>query len=328
MEKKAPHSATVAQRKAPHSATVVQGKAPHPATVAQRKAPHSATVVQRKAPHPATLGRASAGTASTWVTRPAGAVQRMAWPRPVAPFQRGFRGGRVAQPYTTIDDDGATWRLSTKGDLAVRLAAGNPYRAQLAYVGKSVAIANGFEMAEEGTVTALKSASLCQIRPSNSLLEALAQVDDCRKVAILTAEKTHGVFIWDSSARTHMLRTKSELSIFAAKSLCDMDTSTDVLVDPTEQTPIDPEVADVLGIIPGGKVIKGKENDTWSYHFATVVAVSGDHYLTFENFRNNDPSNWYFALYGPGKQSYHVEWAYTVEFGSQPVTHRFKVVKA
>jgi hypothetical protein len=72
----------------------------------------------------------------------------------------------------------------------------------------------------------------------------------------------------------------------------------------------DLEYAEVQDYVSGGK-----SDVTWSYHYATAVATSGDAYVTLENYARqsseprgdtaNDP-RWYFQMYG-GKsgQSFH-----------------------
>jgi hypothetical protein len=63
--------------------------------------------------------------------------------------------------------------------------------------------------------------------------------------------------------------------------------------------------------------------DLWNFHWAGVIMTDGDDYITLENLsvENEDVINpdWYFQMYGTGKQSFHAEQKDPANAGSEHV---------
>ena len=56
-----------------------------------------------------------------------------------------------------------------------------------------------------------------------------------------------------------------------------------------------------------------REDERWNFHWAGVILTDGHDYVTFENLSTEDENDrnreWYFAIYGPGAESFHSKMA-------------------
>lgn len=71
-----------------------------------------------------------------------------------------------------------------------------------------------------------------------------------------------------------------------------------------------------------------QDRDLWNFHWAGVVLVEDDDYVTLENLsvENEDTINakWYFAMYGRGAQSFHTTNKSDQHVGTMPLTLGFR----
>lgn len=75
--------------------------------------------------------------------------------------------------------------------------------------------------------------------------------------------------------------------------------------------------------MPGFRVHPGMEEDTWNFHYAATVLVTGQDYVTLENAAGWDPfTGWIFYMYGPRTkgQSFHEEQGDTRTHGTEHTT--------
>lgn len=157
--------------------------------------------------------------------------------------------------------------------------------------------------------------------------ERVKNYDDCREVALQAMETIYStnknpvILKSMNKAVTHRLKIKDGESA---------DTREDLSQEEVEgfkpPKPRQPAIGEVLAILYRDSRPRRKEVD-WNYHYATVIAGSGNDLVTIENYRGRDKGRWYVQLYGQDKQSYDVQWASSGEFGRAALTYLFELEK-
>lgn len=87
----------------------------------------------------------------------------------------------------------------------------------------------------------------------------------------------------------------------------------------------------LAGEAPAVDTLPREGRDLWNFHWAGVIMKDGGDYVTLENLSVELTSVknelWYFAMYGPGEQSFHTQASKDSHVGNYPLTLLFESSK-